>query len=72
MLGNIGAPLRDGSFEPEEDEDVDIIRDQQDVDILEKPRDDVEDCSGMASAELSHDVVEECVAGSSRVTAIPT
>lgn len=59
VLGNIGAPLRDGlcEFGEDEDEDEDVILGQDDAEMQEV-KDSVEERrTGMSSAEA---IAEEC------------
>lgn len=71
VLGNIGAPLRDGSlgFEGDGHEDEDVMLDQAETEIQEVPRSDEEKRAGTSSAKAIHDVADECVAGPSRLPA---
>lgn len=58
VLGNIGAPLRDGSlgFAEDEDEGVGGIFDQAEAEIQEVRRSDEERRAGTPSAEAMHDI----------------
>lgn len=71
VLGNIGAPLRDGSlgFAEDEDEDAGVIPDEADAEIQEVRRSDEEWRAGTSPAEAMQGIEEECVAGSSRLPA---
>lgn len=71
VLGNIGAPLRDGSHEYEEDEDLDVVLDQADAEIMEVRRGDEEGCTGISFTEAMHGIAEESIAGPSRSSATP-
>lgn len=72
VLGNIGAPLRDGSlgFGGDEDEDVGVMHDETEAEIQEVPRNGEDRRAGLSSTEAMYDVGEECVAGPSRLPAI--
>lgn len=67
VLGNIGAELRDGSHEFEEDEDVDNILSRVNAETTEVHRSDEEGRAGISSFEASHAVTEEYVAESGRL-----
>lgn len=62
VLGNIGAPLRDGSlgFGENGDEDVGVVLGQESEEIQEVRRNDEERRAG--SGQAIHEI-EECVAG---------
>lgn len=69
VLGNIGAPLHDGLDEFEEDEDVHVMIGRRDAEILEGRRSDAEEYMWSPSIKDIHGIVEECVAGPSRLSA---
>lgn len=72
ILGNIGAPLRDGSlgFEQDEDEEIDVMLDQTEAEIQEVRRSDAERRVGMSSGEAIHNIMEECVVGPGRLSCV--
>lgn len=72
VLGNIGAPLRDGSlgFEDGEDEDVGVMLDQAEAEIQEVRRSNEEGRAGLSPVEAMHGIEEVCVAGPSRLPAV--
>lgn len=67
VLGNIGAPLRDGSHEYDDEKDADAEIEGEHTEMLEMKCDEKDSCVDVSVVERAHDLVDECVAGPSRV-----